>query len=214
MSFSHRVLSAHASEGSGTSPTLHDAEEEDFGEAQAIPGGCMWIESTEESRRRLIARRREGEYRKARERVALCGPGPSPYKEDRTPVQRQLRRLRGIRIDFPETARVILGKERAPNGNFLPVAVKTNGKNTNYLVATTTRRVSATPPATLLGGWAPQLPDVSSRLHQRPCSGAGHRYRSACLRDSASDPARGLGAATTRRVSATPPATLLGGWTL
>ena len=31
-----------------------------------------------------------------------------------------------------------------------------------------------------------------------------------CVRDSASDPAQGLGTATTRRVSVTPPATLLG----
>jgi len=43
-------------------------------------------------------------------------------------------------------------------------------------------------------------------------AGAGLRYHSSCLRDSASDPARGLGAATTRRVSAISPATLLGGW--
>src|SRR6185503_11308372 len=76
----------------------------------------------------------------------------------------------------------------------------------------TTRRVSVTPPATLLWGWAPLLLGVSPRLRQRPCSGAGRRYHSACLLESASDPARGLGAATTRRVSATPPATLLGGW--
>jgi len=56
-----------------------------------------------------------------------------------------------------------------------------------------------------------RLLGVSPRFRQRPCSGAGCRNYSACLRDSASDPARGLGAATTLRVSATPPATLLGG---
>ena len=70
-------------------------------------------------------------------------------------MQRQPRRSRGIRIDFPETARVSLGKERGPNGNFLPIAVKTNGKNTNYQGAATTRRVSMTLTATLLGGLAP-----------------------------------------------------------
>src|SRR6185437_11621795 len=75
-----------------------------------------------------------------------------------------------------------------------------------------TRRVSATLLATLLGGWAPLPLGMSPGLCQRPCSGAGRRYHSACLRDSASDPAQGLGAATTRRVSTTPPATLLGGW--
>ena len=108
-------------------------------------------------------------------------------------MQRQPRRLR----DFPETARVVLGKERAPNGNFLPVTVKTNGKNANYPGAATTWRVSATPPVTLLEGWAPLQLGVSLRLCQPPCSGVGRRYHSACLRDSASDPARGLGAAIT-----------------
>ena len=132
MSSSCRVLNAHAYEGGGTSPTLPDAEEEDFGKAQAIPGGRVRLGSIEEWRRRLMARRREGKYRKARERIALRGPIPSPYKEDRMRVQWQPRRLHGIRIDFPETARVVLSKERAPNGNFLPVAVKTNGKSTNY----------------------------------------------------------------------------------
>ena len=87
MSSSRKVLSAYASEGGGTSPALPDAEEEDFGEAQAIPGGHVRIGSTEEWRRRLMARRREGEYKKARERVALRGPSPSPYKEDQTHVQ-------------------------------------------------------------------------------------------------------------------------------
>ena len=53
-----------------------------------------------------------------------------------------------------ETARVILSKEWAPNHNFLPIAVKDNSKNTNYQDGYTTRHVSATPPATLLGGWA------------------------------------------------------------
>ena len=57
-----------------------------------------------------------------------------------------------------------------------------------------------------------RLLGVSPRFRQRPCSGAGCRNYSACLRDSASDSARGLGAVTTRRVSVTPPATLLGGW--
>src|SRR6185312_1603295 len=76
----------------------------------------------------------------------------------------------------------------------------------------TTRRVSVTPAATLLGGWVPLPLGVSPGLRQRPCSRAGRRYHAACLCDSARDPARGLGAATTRRVSVTPPATLLGGW--
>src|SRR6185437_4541887 len=76
----------------------------------------------------------------------------------------------------------------------------------------TTLCVPVTPPATLLGCWAPPPLGVSPRLRQRPYSGAGRRYHSACLRDSASDPARGLGAVTTRRVSATPPETLLRGW--
>ena len=59
---------------------------------------------------------------------------------------------------------------------------------TRGLGAATTRRVSATPPATLLGGWAPQLLGVSPQLHERPWSGAGRRNYSACLRDSASGP--------------------------
>ena len=71
-----------------------------------------------------MARRQEGEDRKARERVAPRGLGPSPFKEDQTHVQWQPRRLHGIQIDFPETTRVVLGKERAPNGNFLAIAVK------------------------------------------------------------------------------------------
>ena len=125
ISSSRRVLGAHASEGGGTSPALPDAEKEDFGEGQAIPNGGEWIGSAEERRRRLMARRQESKSRKAREWVALRGPGPSLFKENLTLVQRQSRRSRGIQINFPETARVVLGKEQAPNGNFLPIAVKT-----------------------------------------------------------------------------------------
>ena len=62
--------------------------------------------------------------------------------------------------------------------------------------AATTRRVFATPLATLLGGWAPQLSDVSPRLRQLPCLGAGRRNHSVSLHDSASNLAQGLGAMT------------------
>jgi hypothetical protein len=51
ISSSRRVLSAHASESGGTLPTLPDAEEEDFGEGQAISNGSEWIGSAEERRR-------------------------------------------------------------------------------------------------------------------------------------------------------------------
>ena len=54
------------------------------------------------------------------------------YKESRARVQWQPQRLRRIQIDFPQTARVVLGKERAPNYNFQSVAAEANGKNTNY----------------------------------------------------------------------------------
>ena len=64
------------------------------------------------------------------------------------------------------------------------------------LGAATTWHVSATPPATLLGGWAPLPLAMSPRLRPRPCSGAGRRYHSTCLRDSAGNPARGLDTVT------------------
>ena len=57
----------------------------------------------------------------------------------------------------------------------------------------TTRRVSVTPPATLLGGWAPPVTRRVSVTQPGP-QGPRHRDNSARLRDSASDPARGLGA--------------------
>jgi hypothetical protein len=57
--------------------------------------------------------------------------------------------------------------------------------------AVTTRRVSVTPPVTLLGGWAPQTTRRVFVTQPAP---------------------QGPDAVTTRRVSVTPPATLLRGW--
>ena len=42
---SRRLLGAHTSEGGGTSAAPPDAEEEDFGDSVAIPGGGRWIGS-------------------------------------------------------------------------------------------------------------------------------------------------------------------------
>jgi len=52
MSSSRWVLGTHASEGSGTSSTLPDAEEDDLGEPLAIPRGRRRIGSTAGQRRK------------------------------------------------------------------------------------------------------------------------------------------------------------------
>ena len=71
-----------------------------------------WIyESTERTTDGEETRRREQE---GKEMGSPHGPGPSSFKEARTRVQQQPRRKHRIRIDFPKTARVVLGKDRAP----------------------------------------------------------------------------------------------------
>jgi hypothetical protein len=90
------LLSVHASEGGSTSAEPPDTEEEDFGDSLAISDGGGRIGSMGRRRGRLAARRRRGNSKKARERVALRVPGPFPFKEDQPRVQRQSRRSRGI----------------------------------------------------------------------------------------------------------------------
>ena len=68
-----------------------DAEEEYFGNSSAIPSGGRWIGSVEGAGRttggeKAKRQQQEGNSEKAREWVALCGPGPSSFKEDRTDV--------------------------------------------------------------------------------------------------------------------------------
>jgi hypothetical protein len=74
--------------------------------------------------------------------------------------------------------------------------------------------VSVTPPVILLRGWGPLFNSVCLRDSASDHAGGSTLLiDSVCPCDSASDPARGLDAAPpTRRVSATLPVTLLGGW--
>ena len=123
ISSSRRVLGAHASEGGGMSPVLPDAEQDDFGESQAISSGGEQIGSTKAQRGQLTARRQEGENRKARKWVALMGRALPLLKrlgracnsnpEESTEFESIFQKL-------PESysARIV-----PPNGNFLPVAV-------------------------------------------------------------------------------------------
>ena len=106
-----------------------------------------------------------------------------------TPLFCQVRQIRAeiLRLDlyhnanmlqiFLETTRRVSVNQPGPQG---PDAV-------------TTRRVSVTPPATLLGGWVPPTTRRASVTQPRP---------------------QGPDAATTRRISVTLTATLLRGWEL
>ena len=81
------MLGVHTSEGGGMSVAPPDAEEKDFGDSPAIPSVGGWIGSVEGAGRttggeKTKRQQQEGRSEKARERVALRGPGPSPFKEN------------------------------------------------------------------------------------------------------------------------------------
>jgi len=115
------VLGTHALEGGGTSPALPDVEEEDIGEGQAIPNGGKWIRFTEEWRGRLMARRQEGEDRKARERVAPAGRALPLLKRIRRACNGNPEDCTEFESTFQKQLESYLARSGAPTVTFCPL---------------------------------------------------------------------------------------------